>query len=926
MANKKGNDKIKDVKKAAKTTKKAVNVAKKGKKVGKSSGFRKALPYIMIFLALFLALCFVFINILKKDVSVLRYVQQLFAGVLGGAGYFLPTLMFSLGIVWCIVGFKTRGGARRKDDDSEGEVLHIKKRARNKTILSIISIILFATILGLFEIAGSQGWDGDYSYDFEALWANAAENNAFVSGGIVGGSIAFLASFLHPALALILLFILLAFVLLFVIGLTPRYIYNKILYRRELAAQEEEFDEEEDARRMEKLRAKELEKMKKRRQREHVAEQRRQAKMYAQTYDFGDEDEEDDSSATEEYEAPAPLKKSKKEEAPVNEFGDEDAPLEDDVDILLGGIGLVDDEDEGIEELTNEFPSYDNSTFDNPDDGMDFGGDDVDGAPSVDDLLDGIGEDFNEEPEEELVLSAIDADELVADMQSIEPEKAEEVIQEEIELPYVFPPIEMLSVNKNAADPGVQAELQENAKILKDTLKSFNVQIRDITYSRGPTVTRYELKPEVGTKVKSIANLVDDIALNLATSGVRIEAPIPNKPAVGIEVPNRNPETVYLRDLIESSKFTTSKSRVTASLGKDIGGNPICFDIAKMPHLLIAGATGMGKSVCINCIIISLLYKARPEEVKLILIDPKKVEFAMYKDIPHLYAPIVSDPKKATGALASAVVEMERRFELIETAGVRNIEGYNQAIEGDPTKEKLPLIVIIIDELADLMMTAGKDVEACIARLAQKARAAGIHIIIGTQRPSVDVITGLIKANIPSRIACTVASQIDSRTILDMAGAEKLIGRGDMLFAPVGSSKPMRVQGAFVSDSEVENIVNFVKTHNSTAKYNADFISSMEANAKNVGAKKSDMSSSDDSDEGGSGSGDPKFDEAVKIAIESGKISTSLLQRRLGVGYGRAAKLIDLMEEKGYVSPANGTKPREILITMNDYINQQAEE
>ncbi len=922
MATKNGNSKFKDAKKAARTTKKAVNVAKKGKKIGKSSGFRKALPYIMIFLALFLALCFVFTNILKKDVTVLRYVQQLFCGVLGGAGYFLPTLMFSLGIVWCVVGFKTRGGARRKDEDSEGELIHIKKRARTKTILSIISLILFATILGLFEIANTQGWDGDYVYDFDALWTNAAEYNSFVSGGIVGGSIAFLASFLHPALALILLFILLAFVLLFVIGLTPRYIYNKILYRRELAAQEEEFDEEEDARRMEKLRAKELEKMKKRRQREHLAEQRREAKMYAKTYDFGDED--DQPTPIEECDRPEPPKKAPKSDDSIKEYGEpESAPLEDDVDILLGGIGLVDDDEEELEiadEVISEAPTYSNAN-----DGMDFGGDDINGAPSVDDLLDGIGE-APDEPEEELVLSAIDADELVADMKDIEPEKAEEVIQEEIVLPYVFPPIDMLSVNKNAADPGVQAELQENAKILKDTLKSFNVQIRDITYSRGPTVTRYELKPEVGTKVKSIANLVDDIALNLATSGVRIEAPIPNKPAVGIEVPNRNPETVYLRDLIESSKFTTSKSRVTASLGKDIGGNPICFDIAKMPHLLIAGATGMGKSVCINCVIISLLYKARPEEVKLILIDPKKVEFAMYKDIPHLYAPIVSDPKKATGALASAVVEMERRFELIETAGVRNIEGYNQAIEGDPTKEKLPLIVIIIDELADLMMTAGKDVESCIARLAQKARAAGIHLIIGTQRPSVDVITGLIKANIPSRIACTVASQIDSRTILDMAGAEKLIGRGDMLFAPVGSSKPMRVQGAFVSDSEVENIVNFVKTHNSTAKYNADFISSMEANAKNVGAKKGDVSSSDDSDEGGSESGDPKFDEAVKIAIESGKISTSLLQRRLGVGYGRAAKLIDIMEEKGYVSPANGTKPREILITMNDYMNQKADE
>ncbi len=916
MASKKENNKLKDVKKAARTTKKAASVAKKTKKIGKSSGFKKALPYIFIFLALFLALCFVFINILNKDVIVLRYVQQFFCGVFGGAAYFLPLLMFSLGIVWCVVAFKTRGASRKDSDGGDGEIAHVRKKARNKTTLSIISLILFATILGLFEIAGTQGWDGDYSYDFDFLWTNAAEDNSFISGGIVGGSIAFIASFLHPALSLILLFILLAFVLLFVIGLTPRYIYNKILYRRELAAEAEEFDEEEDARRMEKLRAKELEKMKKKRHREHLAEQRREAKMYARTYDFGDEDEADATAEEEEIERPAPPKKAKKEEpVEVEEFGGETE--QDDVDILLDGIGLSDeDEDEIIAAPVMQEPV-------NPDDGMDFGGEDSDEELSVDDLLDGIGE---EEPEDDLVLSAIDADELVADMKDIEPEEAEEVIQEEIVLPYVFPPIDMLSVNKNAADPNVQAELQENAKILKDTLKSFNVQIRDITYSRGPTVTRYELKPEVGTKVKSIANLVDDIALNLATSGVRIEAPIPNKPAVGIEVPNRNPETVYLRDLIESSKFTTSKSRVTASLGKDIGGNPICFDIAKMPHLLIAGATGMGKSVCINCIIISLLYKARPEEVKLILIDPKKVEFAMYKDIPHLYAPIVSDPKKAAGALASAVVEMERRFELIEDAGVRNIEGYNQAIEGDPTKEKMPLIVIIIDELAVLMMTAGKDVESCIARLAQKARAAGIHIIIGTQRPSVDVITGLIKANIPSRIACTVASQIDSRTILDMAGAEKLIGRGDMLFAPVGSSKPMRVQGAFVSDSEVENIVNFVKTHNSTAKYNSDFISSMEANAKNVGAKKGDMSSSDDSDEGGSGSGDPKFDEAVRIAIESGKISTSLLQRRLGVGYGRAAKLIDLMEEKGYVSPANGTKPREILITMNDYMNQQADE
>lgn len=334
----------------------------------------------------------------------------------------------------------------------------------------------------------------------------------------------------------------------------------------------------------------------------------------------------------------------------------------------------------------------------------------------------------------------------------------------------------------------------------------------------------------------------------------------------------------------------------------------------------------MGKSVCINSIIVSILYKAKPSEVKLILVDPKKVEFNIYKDIPHLYAPIVSDPKKAAGALASAVAEMERRFELIEEVGVRDIATYNAVTENDPTKEFMPQMVIIIDELADLMMTAPDEVEASICRLAQKARAAGIHIIIGTQRPSVDVITGLIKANIPSRIACTVASQIDSRTILDMAGAEKLIGRGDMLFAPVGASKPMRVQGAFVSEAEVERIVSFIKENNTKAKYNSDFISRIEEEAAKCGAKKGatggGMDMGDDSVDGG----DSKFADAVAVAISEGKISTSLLQRRLGVGYGRAAKLIDTMEEMGYVSKPDGNKPRKVLITMDQYLSMSSEE
>ena len=527
----------------------------------------------------------------------------------------------------------------------------------------------------------------------------------------------------------------------------------------------------------------------------------------------------------------------------------------------------------------------------------------------------------------EIDLNPIGQDELLSDMAAITPDEGEATEEEEPEeaaTPYVFPPVELLKENTDRTDVDYSAELKENAQKLVETLKSFKIGIQEITYSRGPTITRYELKPNAGVRVRAIANLVDDIALNLATSGVRIEAPIPNKPAVGIEVPNRNRATVYLRDLIENPKFKEAKSRLTSCLGMDVGGNPIYFDIAKMPHLLIAGATGMGKSVCINSIIISILYKAKPEEVKLILIDPKKVEFNIYKDIPHLYAPIVSDPKKAAGALASAVAEMERRFELIEEVGVRDIGTYNAVTENDPCKEHMPHMVIIIDELADLMMTAPDEVESSICRLAQKARAAGIHIIIGTQRPSVDVITGLIKANIPSRIACTVASQVDSRTIIDIAGAEKLIGRGDMLFAPVGAAKPMRVQGAFVSESEVESIVSFLKENNAKARYNNDFINRIEEEAakcgmgkKGAGAPGADTDALD-----GVEGGDPKFREAVKLAIETQKISTSLMQRKLGIGYGRAAKIIDTMEEMGYVSRPDGNKPRRVLITMEEFMRR----
>ncbi len=486
---------------------------------------------------------------------------------------------------------------------------------------------------------------------------------------------------------------------------------------------------------------------------------------------------------------------------------------------------------------------------------------------------------------------------------------------------YVFPPIDLLTEDTDKPSENIREELQENAIKLVETLKCFNVKTKIEDISRGPTITRYELQPEPGTKVRSITNLVDDIALNLATTGVRIEAPIPGKAAVGIEVPNKKQFTVHLRTLIEMEAFQTAKSRLTVCLGENVAGEAVYFDIAKMPHLLIAGATGMGKSVCINSLITSILYKAKPDEVKLILIDPKKVELSIYNGIPHLIVPVVSEPKKAAGSLSWAVNEMERRFGLIEAVGVRDIKMFNEVTKNDPDYEFMPQIVIIIDELADLMMTAPDDVESSICRLAQKARAAGMHLIIGTQRPSVDVITGLIKANIPSRIAFTVSSQVDSRTIIDKAGAENLIGRGDMLFNPVGAQKPMRVQGAFVSETDVEEVVTYVKNMNAgNESYSNEVLAQIEQEAARCGmGKKGAQAASGGEMENGEEE-DPMLRSAIELAVESGKISTSLIQRRLSLGYGRAAKLIDRMEQLGYVSAPDGSKPREVLITKQEFM------
>jgi len=466
---------------------------------------------------------------------------------------------------------------------------------------------------------------------------------------------------------------------------------------------------------------------------------------------------------------------------------------------------------------------------------------------------------------------------------------------------YQYPTSELLNENTTSKmNKNDKRELLNNANKLQETLSSFGVEAKVIQVTKGPSVTRFELQPNAGVKVSKIVNLADDIALNLASSGVRIEAPIPGKAAVGIEVPNKELSAVYLREVIESNEFLATNKNLSFSLGKDIGGNCVVSDLTKMPHLLVAGATGSGKSVCINSLIISLLYKYSPQDVKLLLIDPKVVELNIYNGIPHLLIPVVTDPKKSAGALNWAVNEMSRRYKSFAENNVRSIEGYNELVNKGIVENKLPWIVIIIDELADLMTVCANDVEEYIGRLAQMARAAGMHLVIATQRPSVDVITGVIKANIPSRISFAVSSQIDSRTILDSAGAEKLLGKGDMLFYPVGEAKPIRIQGAFVSEEEVERVVDFIKNQKTEVNYEKEIIDEIESSASN-------KDKNDDVDE--------LLNEAIKIVIENGQASTSLLQRKLKIGYNRAARIIEQMEERKIISGRNGSKPREILLS-----------
>ena len=519
---------------------------------------------------------------------------------------------------------------------------------------------------------------------------------------------------------------------------------------------------------------------------------------------------------------------------------------------------------------------------------------------------------LKEEPvaeETDDMMSAEEAEkELKEDLQSADEAPIQEVV-------YHYPPLTLLDRGAAGEDARIQdGDRMATGKLLVNTLKDFGIstELGDVTC--GPSVTRYELVPSAGVKISRITGLSDDIALRLATTGVRIEAPIPNKAAVGIEVPNKARRTVRLRSLLDTNEYRTAKGKLTVALGQDIEGRIVMTDLAKMPHLLIAGTTGSGKSVCTNSMIQSVLFRARPDEVKMILIDPKKVEFGIYNGIPHLLIPVVTDPRKAAAALGWAVNEMLKRYQMFADAKARDIGDYNELARKNGKFPPLPLIMIVIDELADLMMAAGNEVEDSICRLAQMARAAGMHMVIATQRPSVDVITGLIKGNIPSRLALTVASGVDSRTILDGVGAEKLLGNGDMLFMPVGQSKPLRVQGCYVSNQEIERVIEFLKNGGQEQEYDQQIIEEIEKQAASSGkaAGRDDDNDGDETDEA--------LPQAIEIAVEAGSISTSMLQRKLRFGYARAGRIIDQMEQRGIIGPSEGSKPRKVLITRQQWI------
>ena len=903
-----------------KPVKNSENTAKGSKK---RSFVLSLIPYVIAVVALFLLICFITNLFCNPDNTLTNpadhilgsfgyYVCNIFFGLFGVAAFIIPIIMALFVIFW-------------------NNYMRRSYVAINSVVAVAAAIVVSALLHTIVHAI-----DGNFTYVANDLFLEGA---ALAGGGVIGGLFSFGLQYVLNVFGTI--FVLVAMLIplvLFLCGTTPVEVAKEIVEiikkataeKREKAAEEKAHKKEQA--KLDRQAEREQDKLDREIEREERRKERERARQEAITARAAEKEAQ--KRASEEAAQKAAAEKMQSRETkiilPNMESDGEDTPVlavfsSDEKahmdDIKNGDVKVVDgsieDSDEVSDENDGESINLSTVVFVDPKDD----GNKQRGHAPVDEL-------FSERFDEGTVVDVNTGEVFTPVVQEKAPKSANEFRAqnekkeqhfigdkpEPAPIPeYKFPPVSLLEMgpSKFSSDP---AEVEKNAELLREVLQDFRIPVREISCSCGPTITRYEVKPEAGVRVRQIAGLVDDISLGLAKSGVRIEAPIPGKAAVGIEVPNDKPSAVKLRNLIETSEFKEHKSKLAACLGADVSGNPVVFDIEKMPHVLVAGTTGSGKSVCINSIIMSILYHAKPDEVKLLLIDPKKVEFKVYRDIPHLCCRIISDPKKAAGALNSAVNEMEKRFELIEEVGVRNITGYNEATKNDPEKPYMPRLVIIIDEFADLMMTAKDEVETAVVRIAQKARAAGIHLIIGTQRPSVDVITGLIKANIPSRIAFTVMSGIDSRTILDTVGAEKLCGRGDMLYAPVGAAKPQRVQGAFVSDGEVESVVEYVKKNNHPVIYDQEFESNIDIEAAKCGNAPQGGSVGFEA-VGGSGDDDALLFAAADLAVDSGKIATSMLQRRLSVGYGRAAKIIDRLEEMGVVGPPDGTKPRQVLMS-----------
>lgn len=889
------------------------------------------MPYILGVAVVFLAACFIFSKFDGAMGVVGTSLRNFFCGLLGWPAFLLPLIILNLAIYW-----------RRYVD---------RGLVGWKLVLSFITIALVAALVHVFYI--HSAFDPDYSWS--EYWSSVRGANGFDSnwalgkmirgGGFLGG---FFGGFFRCTVgfvgSIILLIALIIVSVMFLFSVTPGYVVTSVKYRvmkaREKRAERNE-KRRETAREEDRRRREETEKLERKAQEaaEKAPAKKREREFFA---DAVITDSPDGKIA----ETPKYVGTIETGRGASDAGSTKSVALNSDPGgsggFVITGKTQPDDAAAAPAKTTEPTPE------------------DVKGLQSTYAVLDeifGTGKkrgkaDASKETKEtdkpeaapaekktpasrtssgksaapSVVMTKMTDTDTVTDDQTDENTLSDGVRGKGGQLSaYFFPPLDLLREPDKSAEEDYSAELRENAERIMNKLTAFNVKIQKIEYSRGPTVTRYELYPEASTRVRSIASLADDISLVLAEQ-IRLEAPIPNKNAVGIEVPNKIRRSVYIREMLESEKFKSLTGKLTVCLGKDIGGNMVFCDISKMPHLLIAGTTGSGKSVCMNAIIVSLLYRFRPSEVQFIMIDPKKVEMNMYNGLPYLKVPVVTDVKRAAATLTAAVAEMEYRYNLFEQENTRDIDGYNRLMsQDDPGFIPLPRIVVFIDELADLIMTGPQEIEDNIARLAQKARAAGIHLVIGTQRPTVNVITGLIKANVPTRIAFAVKSNQDSRVILDIPGAEKLIGSGDMLFAPIGMQKPSRIQGAFVDDSEVRAITQYIKDHSSAVQYDEEFISAVDREADRLESEGRQKKDQDEESAEFVQEADPLFKQALQIAVDNGTIATSLLQRKLSIGFGRAAKIIDRMENLSLISGANGTKPRNVLITRQDFMEMEME-